>query len=171
MTTPDNRDRYRWLGRLLEMVPGTISWAVLILPLWLSFSYPWLVAYFVLSFDFYWLCRALWFSGAVIVAYRRIRRVVAVDWSQRVAGLETLTAQRADIQERVGAGAAPSGTFGISFSGRVDRAERRRARQHDEDRRRVMALPSPPPSADEYIHLALIPTYTESLEKLRHTVG
>ena len=51
-TTPDP-DRYRLLGRLLEMVPGTISWAVLILPVWLSFSYPWLVAYFVLSFDFY----------------------------------------------------------------------------------------------------------------------
>jgi hypothetical protein len=86
MSTPDN-EPYRWLGRLLEMVPGLISWAILILPLWLSFSYPWLVAYFVLSFDFYWLCRALWFSGAVIVAYRRIRRVLAVDWSERVAAL------------------------------------------------------------------------------------
>ena len=171
MTSQDNRDRLHWLGRVLEMVPGTISWAVLILPLWLSFSYPWLVAYFVLSFDFYWLCRALWFSGAVIVAYRRIRRVLAVDWTERVAGLEELTAQRADIEEHVGAAAAASGAFGISFSGRVDRAERRRARQHAEDLRRVMALPSPPPSADEYIHLALIPTYTESLEKLRHTVG
>ena len=62
------------------MVPGVISWAIIIAPIWLSFSYPWLVAYFVLSFDFYWLCRALWFAGAVIVAYRRIRRVLAVDW-------------------------------------------------------------------------------------------
>ena len=44
MTTSETRDRYGWLGRLLEMVPGTISWAVLILPIWLSFSYPWLVA-------------------------------------------------------------------------------------------------------------------------------
>ena len=115
MTTSEPRERYRWLIRLLEMVPGTISWAVLIVPIWLSFSYPWLVALFVLSFDFYWLCRALWFSGAVIVAYRRIRGVLAVDWTDRLA------------RERV-------------------------------------------PGADELIHLALIPTYTESLEKLRHTV-
>jgi len=118
MTMPDDPDRLRWLGRLLEMVPGTISWAILILPLWLSFSYPWLVAYFVLSFDFYWLCRALWFSGAVIVAYRRIRRVLAVDWTDRLALLDD---------------------------------------------------PAAPP-ADELIHLALIPTYTEPLEKLRLTV-
>ena len=86
-TTTDDPDRLRWLGRLLEMVPGTISWAILILPLWLSFSYPWLVAYFVLSFDFYWLCRALWFAGAVIIAFGRIRDVLAVDWTERLAGL------------------------------------------------------------------------------------
>jgi hypothetical protein len=126
MTTPEAGDRYHWLSRILEMVPGTISWAVLILPLWLSFSYPWLVAYFVLSFDFYWLCRALWFSGAVIVAYRRIRRVLAVDWTDRIA--------------------------------------------HLADDPVVRALPEPPPRAEDLIHLALIPTYTEPLEKLRDTV-
>mgnify|MGYP000737031436 FL=1 len=172
MTIQDNRERYRWLGRLLEMVPGTISWAVLILPLWLSFSYPWLVAYFVLSFDFYWLCRALWFSGAVIIAYRRIRHVLDVDWTDRLARLEGLAAGRADEAARVGhAGVPSSGSLGITPAATVGRADRQRMGQHEEDRRRVMALPSPPPSADDYIHLALIPTYTESLEKLRHTVG
>ena len=44
MTTAEIHDRHRWLVRLLEMVPGMISWAILILPIWLSFSYPWLVA-------------------------------------------------------------------------------------------------------------------------------
>lgn len=114
MTTAE-QDRYLWLGRLLEMVPGTISWAVLILPIWLSFSYPWLVAYFVLSFNFYWLCRALWFSSAVVVAFRRIRRVVATDWDARLASLPT-------------------------------------------------------PEVESLIHLALIPTYTEPLDKLQATV-
>jgi hypothetical protein len=121
-----NEDRYRWLQRLLEMVPGLVSWAIIIGPIWLSFSYPWLVAYFVLSFDFYWLCRALWFGGAVVVAFRRIRAVQAVDWTARVNAL----------------GAAP-----------------------------MLEPAEPPPHAAEYVHLALIPTYTESLEKLRHTVA
>src|SRR5688572_31270988 len=103
MTTSDDPDRLRWLGRLLEMVPGTISWAILILPLWLSFSYPWLVAYFVLSFDFYWLCRALWFSGAVIIAYARIRDVLADDWTERVASLADPAARRAQLEARLAA--------------------------------------------------------------------
>ena len=174
MTTQDNldRSRYRWLGRLLEMVPGTISWAVLILPLWLSFSYPWLVAYFVLSFDFYWLCRALWFSGAVIVAYRRISRVLAVDWTDRLERVGLLSAHLADIEAHRSPLEDPSepGAFGVSVTGIPARAARRMKREMEEDLRRLRALPSPAPSAGELIHLALIPTYTESLEKLRHTV-
>ena len=88
MSEARTQERYLWLQRLLEMVPGTVSWAVIIGPIWLSFSYPWLVAYFVLSFDFYWLCRALWFAGAVIVAYRRMRDVVATDWRARLQALD-----------------------------------------------------------------------------------
>jgi len=172
MTTRESEDRYRWLGRLLEMVPGTISWAVLILPLWLSFSYPWIVAYFVLSFDFYWLCRALWFSGAVIVAHRRIGRVLEVDWNERLVRLADFVDQRAEMEARVGHEARDMsrGSLGLSVSGHPDRAELRRARRELEDLRTVLALPSPPPPADELIHLALIPTYTEPLEKLRDTV-
>ena len=49
-------------------------------------------------------------------------------------------------------------------------AERRRLRHELAALRAVEALEEPPPGVDELIHLALIPTYTESLEKLRFTV-
>jgi hypothetical protein len=172
MTTSDERDRLRWLSRLLEMVPGTISWAILILPLWLSFSYPWLVAYFVLSFDFYWLCRALWFGGAVIIAFRRIRDVLAVDWSARLAGLADPAARRAAIEARLGTtgGDLPRGALGFAAGATTGSLERRRLRRELDELRAVEALDEPPPPADELIHLALIPTYTEPLDKLRLTV-
>jgi len=170
MSTPDN-DPYRWLGRLLEMVPGLISWAILILPLWLSFSYPWLVAYFVLSFDFYWLCRALWFSGAVIVAYRRIRRVLAVDWSDHVAALADPAARIAQLESALAAGRPSTEALGVvaGAGGAGPASDRRRMRRELDDLREA-AAGGPLPSSDDLIHLALIPTYTESLEKLRHTV-
>lgn len=172
MATIEDQDRYRWLERLLEMVPGTISWAILILPLWLSFSYPWLVAYFVLSFDFYWLCRALWFSGAVLVAFSRVREVLATDWADRLAGLRDPAARRAALEVRLaGLGTdMPRGAFGFSATARPDGSERRRIRREIDQLRRVEALAEPPPSVDEIVHLALIPTYTESLDKLRLTV-
>jgi Glycosyl transferase family group 2 len=127
-------DRYRWLQRLLEIVPGLISWAIILGPIWLSFSYPWLVAYFVLTFDFYMLCRSLWLAVTVIVGYRRVRRVEATDWMARLEAKDFAGSALADAAvESHGAAAA---------------------------------------AADwrEITQLALIPTYTESLDKLRETV-
>ena len=168
MTT--DGDRYLWLGRLLEMVPGTISWAVLILPVWLSFSYPWLVAYFVLSFNFYWLCRALWFSGAVIVAFRRVRRVTRTDWNARLAALADPAARIGELRVLLEGVERPRAALGAVAGARVTLAERQQLRDELAALERVAALEEAPPAVDEIIHLALIPTYTESLEKLRHTV-
>ncbi len=170
--TTETQDRYQWLGRLLEMVPGTISWAVLILPLWLSFSYPWLVAYFVLSFNFYWLCRALWFSAAVIVAFGRIRRVLATDWTQRLASLADPATRRAELVAQLATGGEdrPSRALGISAMARPPRARRRQISDEIAELNAFEALDEPAPAVDDIIHLALIPTYTEPLEKLRHTV-
>jgi hypothetical protein len=150
------------------MVPGTISWAVLILPVWLSFSYPSLVAYFVLSFIFYWLCRALWFSGAVIVAFRRIRRVQAIDWTARVATLADPASRRTELEGMLGS-RRPREALGVVV-GSTAAPARRQLQDELAAVKAVEALVEPPPRADELVHLALIPTYTEPLEKLRHTV-
>ena len=173
MTTSDPElDRYRWLQRVLEMVPGLISWAVLIIPVWLSFSYPWLVAYFVLSFDFYWLCRVLWFGGAVIVAFRRIRDVTAVDWPARLSVLRDPHAYRQALEARLAELRKPTAraTIGIVADPPSLRPELRRIERELRALDALDGLPEPPPDADEYVHLALIPTYTEPLEKLRMTV-
>ncbi|MDQ2934990.1 MAG: hypothetical protein M3R49_08455, partial [Chloroflexota bacterium] len=177
MADAQDPNRYHWLERLLEMVPGTISWAILIGPIWLSFSYTWLVAYFVLSFDFYWLCRALWFSTSVIVAFRRIRDVLAVDWLERCASLADRAARRRVLARRLAqlGNRAASGALGLTASSgiharRASSAERRRIRRELVDLEAVDRLDGPLPAWEEYVHLALIPTYTEPLEKLRETV-
>lgn len=176
MTTRDQADRYHWLQRLLEMVPGVSSWAILIGPVWLSFSYPGLVAYFVLSFDFYWLCRALWLAWGVVVSYGRIRRVMEVDWLDRCVGLADPAARRADLAaaltrlERAGA----QGSMGIVADAAIRSGElaaaRRRIQRELGDLERASRLASPPPSWDEYTHVALIPTHTEPYGKLCETV-
>ncbi len=131
-------DRYRWLQRLLEIVPGLISWAIILGPIWLSFSYPWLVAYFVLTFDFYMLCRSLWLGVTVVVGFRRVRSVEATDWMARL--------EAGDHGGSAGGNPSPDAdAFGAADG-------------------------TPVPDWRGYTQLALIPTYTESLDKLRETV-
>ena len=172
MSEPRDDDRHHWLQRFLEMLPGIISWAIIIGPIWLSFSYPWLVAYFVLSFDFYWLTRALWMAGSVIVAYRHVRRVLAADWGARLAALDDLPGRRVELLRRLGEAGRTAGELGFAAGhGSLDRHERRALQDELRAIEAASAVGEPLPDWREYVHLALIPTYTESLEKLRATVG
>jgi hypothetical protein len=47
-------ERARLVKRLLEIVPGLVTWALILSPVILSLRVPEIVAWFVLSFDFYW---------------------------------------------------------------------------------------------------------------------
>jgi hypothetical protein len=172
MSEPQDQDRHRLLQRLLEMVPGFISWVIIVAPIWLSFSYPWLVAYFVLSFDFYWLSRTLWFGATVLVAYRRIKRVLAVDWGRRLLTLEDPAGRRELLLRELAAPPRrPSGAVGLVADTAVaDTGEHRAMERELADLDALDGLAEPPPDWRDYTHLALIPTYTEPLDKLRETV-
>ena len=170
MSEPRDTDDHRWLQRALEMVPGVISWAIIIGPIWLSVSYPWLVAYFVLSFDFYWLCRSLWFGTAVIVGYRRIRRVLAVDWGRRLEQLDDLDRHREEVLRRLQGAERAAGALGFAAGAAAGRGERRRLEEELRALDAARELDGELPDWRGYTHLALIPTYTEPLEKLRETV-
>src|SRR5918995_6134295 len=172
MSEPQDQDRYRLLQRLLEMVPGFVSWAIIVGPIWLSFSYPWLVAYFVLSFDFYWLSRTLWFGATVIVAFRRIKRVLGQDWRLRLTSLDDPVGRRETLLRRLsGLTKRPRGALGVVATPGRDSALARAAVERElAELDALQRLPEPLPNWREYTHLALIPTYTEPLVKLRETV-
>ncbi|HEY7332711.1 MAG TPA: hypothetical protein VH859_07100 [Candidatus Limnocylindria bacterium] len=171
MSEPREIDDHRWLQRALEMVPGIISWAIIIGPIWLSVSYPWLVAYFVLSFDFYWLCRSIWFGSAVVIGFRRIGRVLAVDWAHRLDQLDDLDRHREEVLRRLAGTGRPAGALGLAAgTAAPDRGERRRLEEELRALDTARALDGDVPDWRDYTHLALIPTYTEPLDKLRETV-
>jgi hypothetical protein len=56
----------RWFIRLLEIVPGAVTWLTLLLPIILSLLEPVWVAYFIIGFDLYWMVKSfrLTSSGA-----------------------------------------------------------------------------------------------------------
>ena len=60
---PVHRTRARIAQRALEIVPGLVSWLLILSPLLLSFRFPAIVALFVLTFDFYWLYKAVVLTG------------------------------------------------------------------------------------------------------------
>ena len=64
-------------ARSSRSCPGLVSWLLILSPLLLSFRFPEVVAWFVLTFDFYWLYKAVVLTGSVCVAFGRIRQTTA----------------------------------------------------------------------------------------------
>jgi hypothetical protein len=167
--------RSRYVQRLLEIVPGVVSWTLILLPVALSFRFPEVVAWFVLSFDFYWFYKALMLSGSVVVCYLRIRDVMAVDWRARTFALADLPGRRDELERLIPAvqtRAAELRRAGQSEAAAGGRRELARLREERREVERLLARRGEPiPDPNRLWHVALIPTYTEPFEKLRDTVG
>lgn len=68
------------LFRLLEILPGAISWSLIIFPIWGSLVMPVAVAYYIIAFDVYWLYRSFWTAALSLLSYYRIRAAQTFDW-------------------------------------------------------------------------------------------
>lgn len=68
------------LRRFLEIMPGTLSWSALILPIVLSQFIPAAVVTFVILFDLYWLYKAIIMTVHLVMGYRRHKQAMATAW-------------------------------------------------------------------------------------------
>lgn len=58
--------------RALEIVPGFVSWNMILFPLWGSFVFPQIVAFVVLLFDIIWFYRSAAMGTSAIASYLKI---------------------------------------------------------------------------------------------------
>jgi hypothetical protein len=167
-------DRARVLQRLLEVVPGAITWGLIILSVGLSFRWPEVVAWFVLTFDVYWLYKAVMLTGSVAAAFTMMRRALDVDWRARTFALRNIPGRIAEIEARLGA--VESRVLVLDGAGeRVaatgGRREAARLRSERKELLRLLARRGQPiANPDRLWHVALVPTYTEPYEKLHETI-
>lgn len=66
--------------RFLEILPGFISWSLILFPFWGSFLVPEFVAYYVIAFAVYWLYRSLAMAILAVMAHFKIKASVRFDW-------------------------------------------------------------------------------------------
>ncbi len=73
--------------RFLEILPGTLTWGVILAPLWASIVVPYALALFLLLFDVFWLYRSLALLVCCLVASKKIERAEQEDWLKKARGL------------------------------------------------------------------------------------
>lgn len=70
--------------RFLEILPGFVSWSLILFPFWGSFIVPELVAYYVIAYAVYWVYRSLTVSYQVTLAHIRIKRTSKIAWASQL---------------------------------------------------------------------------------------
>src|SRR4030042_2593213 len=78
----------RRIYRFLEILPGGISWLTLFLVVLLSWLKPVWMAYFVICFVIYWLCRTIYFSFHLQACYRQMKINEETDWLRKLNQLK-----------------------------------------------------------------------------------
>jgi len=74
--------------RFLEMLPGLLSWGMIILMIFLSWQKPVWVAIFIIFFDIFWLFRTIYLSFHLWAGYRRMIEYEKVDWIEKLENLQ-----------------------------------------------------------------------------------
>lgn len=71
----------------LSILPGFFSWSLILLPIWGSFLIPFLVAYFIVFYDVYWLYKSFTLAAIAVIAHRKIRKAQNEDWGEEASSL------------------------------------------------------------------------------------
>lgn len=70
--------------RLLEIMPGFISWNLILFLFWGGYFLPVLTAYFILLFDVFWAYKGFSLLIAALMSYYQIRASEHLDWMKEV---------------------------------------------------------------------------------------
>lgn len=66
--------------RALEIMPGFVSWTLILFPIWGSLFIPTVLAYFILFFDVYWFYKSFSLAITAFIASQRIKEAEKKDW-------------------------------------------------------------------------------------------
>ena len=73
-----------FVERMLEILPGGLTWLALTSPIWLSFTLPFAVAYLILIADIYWLLTALKIGILILIGYKEMTKAKSQEWLKKL---------------------------------------------------------------------------------------
>ncbi len=81
----------RKIQRFLEIVPGFLTWSLLLSPIWLGLIFPEMVVYVIICLMVYWAYMATLHSFGMYKGYMAYSQEMAMDWAQKCHELDFST--------------------------------------------------------------------------------
>lgn len=79
----DNK-KEKIIYRCLEILPGFFSFSILFSAVIFSWKKPFWTAIFIISFDFYWLLRTIYFSLYLRSGYKKMKQYQKINWLEKL---------------------------------------------------------------------------------------
>lgn len=73
--------------RALEIIPGLVSWFLILFPVWGSLVIPEIVAYYIIGFSVYWFYRSMTTAVLAVLGYFKLKSYQVYDWMADVRRL------------------------------------------------------------------------------------
>lgn len=141
--------RERKLQRFLEVLPGLLTWTILVGMTVLSFAMPLAAGIVIIAFDLYWMLKLLYMTVFLILAYMRLSAEKSTDWMAFAEGLSDIDGLLSRLSARGGAG---------GLGGKLSRAMRRK------ELAKAARLGVNMPRAADVYNLVIIPVAKEGRE-------
>ncbi|PIS22729.1 hypothetical protein COT50_00365, partial [candidate division WWE3 bacterium CG08_land_8_20_14_0_20_41_10] len=87
--TQKNNRNDAMLQRVLEIIPGVLTWGLIFSPIWLGILYPELVIYLLTFLSVYWAYLAVKHFRGLYIGYKKHKAELAVDWWEECLKLST----------------------------------------------------------------------------------
>ncbi len=87
--------------RSLEILPAALTWTALLFPVVFALLAPAVVAIFVISFDLYWLFKAILMGVHTLFGFLHIQRDNNIDWLKRCYQIRNLRRYEEELQDQL----------------------------------------------------------------------
>lgn len=74
--------------RFLELLPGLVSWTLILSPIWGTLFFPYAMAYFILLFDVYWLYKSFSLVITAYISSGKIKESERTNWLEKAKTLK-----------------------------------------------------------------------------------
>ncbi|MBI4100622.1 glycosyltransferase family 2 protein [Candidatus Microgenomates bacterium] len=69
--------------RALEIMPGLLSWSLILFPFWGSLLVPIAIAYFLIFYNIFWFYKSFYMAATAILAHRKIEESQKINWLEK----------------------------------------------------------------------------------------
>jgi len=156
--------------RIMEMIPGILTWTTLIGMIVLSVMLPIWIAVFIIMFDLYWIFRTIFITYYSVVAYRRFQSGKKLDWWERCQNIVHPLQYAQELTSRIT-------SLRGSLTEMIFLKEKRKVKQeivrlleYQKDVQRIIATGDEILDWRKIVHVVLLPTANEPAEVIEPAI-